>query len=115
MQLQKAQLLEQRKQIQSQMRAEKEELMAKFESIQRTGKIPQELKDKIGADRIDSLNNTRNNDTTNKSPQHTVNASTKPVKSTTKPVKSTVSPTKNNETGGNLTEKKNEVIKANDN
>lgn len=63
-QLQKQQLLEQRKVIQKQMLAQKEELMSKFESIQRTGKIPEELMEKLGKDRVDSLNNTKKNETT---------------------------------------------------
>lgn len=71
-QLQKQQLLEQRKIIQSQMRAQKEELMAKFENIQKTGKIPEELMEKLGKDRVDSLNNTRENKTIEKSPEKIV-------------------------------------------
>lgn len=62
-QMQKQQLLAQRQIIQSQMRAQKEELMAKFENIQRTGKIPEELMEKLGKDRVESLNNTRKNET----------------------------------------------------
>jgi len=62
-QIQKQQLLEQRKVIQSQMQKQKEELMAKFDSIQRTGKIPEELMEKLGRDRGDSRENTRKNDT----------------------------------------------------
>jgi len=61
-QIQKQQLLEQRKVIQSQMQKQKEELMAKFDSIQRTGKIPDELMEKLG-DRGQSRENTRKNDT----------------------------------------------------
>lgn len=56
--LEKMALLEQRKQIQATMHAEKEELMRKFEQIQKTGKIPPELADRIGKDKLDSLNNT---------------------------------------------------------
>lgn len=47
-------LLEQRKLIQSQMHAEKEELMKKFEQIQKTGKIPPELLEKMGRQQNDS-------------------------------------------------------------
>lgn len=56
-QIQKQELLEQRKVIQKQMLAEKEVLMSKFESIQRTGKIPEDLMEKLGHDRVQSLKN----------------------------------------------------------
>jgi len=56
-QIQKQELLEQRKVIQKQMLAEKEVLMSKFESIQRTGKIPDDLMEKLGHDRVQSLKN----------------------------------------------------------
>lgn len=112
-QLQKQQLLEQRKIIQSQMRAQKEELMAKFETIQRTGKIPEELMEKLGKDRVDSLNNTRNNNTTaERSPEKPVKKKEPvQVKSKPKPEKSV---DKTN-TANNMTEKKDAVIRANDN
>lgn len=85
-QLQKMALLEQRKIIQSQMRSEKEELMRKFEIIQKTGKIPPELVDKIGKDRLDSLNATQNN-TTTRSPDTTVKKKAKEVKKEVIPIK----------------------------
>jgi len=73
-QLEKSALLEQRKQIQAQMRSEKEELMRKFEVIQKTGKIPQDLVEKIGKDRLDSLNNTKV-DSSTLSPDNTLSKS----------------------------------------
>lgn len=76
-QLEKSALLEQRKQIQTQMRAEKEELMKKFDVIQKTGKIPPELMEKIGKDRLDSLNNTKNDGATEDYKDSTIK---KPVK-----------------------------------
>jgi len=72
-QQEKSALLEQRKQIQAQMRAEKDELMRKFEQIQKTGRIPPDLVEKIGKDRLDSLNNTRQEHTL--SPHTTINKS----------------------------------------
>lgn len=111
-QLQKQQLLEQRKIIQSQMRAQKEELMAKFENIQKTGKIPEELMEKLGKDRVDSLNNTRENKTIEKSPEKIVKKK-EPVqiKTKSKPEKS-VDKIKNS---NNMTDQKNSIIKSNDN
>jgi len=111
-QLQKQQLLEQRKIIQSQMRAQKEELMAKFENIQKTGKIPEELMEKLGKDRVDSLNNTRENKTIEKSPEKIVKKKELvQVKTKSKPEKS-VDKIKNS---NNMTDQKNSIIKSNDN
>jgi len=111
-QLQKQQLLEQRKIIQSQMRAQKEELMAKFENIQKTGKIPEELMEKLGKDRVDSLNNTRENKTIEKSPEKIVKKKEPvQVKTKSKPEKS-VDKIKNS---NNMTDQKNSIIKSNDN
>lgn len=111
-QLQKQQLLEQRKIIQSQMRAQKEELMAKFENIQKTGKIPEELMEKLGKDRVDSLNNTRENKTIKKSPEKIVKKKEPvQVKTKSKPEKS-VDKIKNS---NNMTDQKNSIIKSNDN
>lgn len=59
------------------MRAEKEELMKKFDVIQKTGKIPPELMEKIGKDRLDSLNNTKNDGATEDYKDSTIK---KPVK-----------------------------------
>lgn len=111
-QLQKQQLLEQRKIIQSQMRAQKEELMSKFENIQKTGKIPEELMEKLGKDRVDSLNNTRENKTIEKSPEKIVKKKEPvQVKAKSKPEKSVDRIHNSN----NMTDQKNSIIKSNDN
>jgi len=57
------------------MRAEKDELMRKFELIQKTGKIPPELADKIGKERLESLQNTGVNSSINPSPMQTIQKS----------------------------------------
>lgn len=111
-QLQKQQLLEQRKIIQSQMRAQKEELMSKFENIQKTGKIPEELMEKLGKDRVDSLNNTRENKTIEKSPEKIVKKKEPvQVKTKSKPEKSVDRIHNSN----NMTDQKNSIMKSNDN
>jgi len=80
-QLEKGALLEQRKVIQSQMRAEKDELMRKFEMIQKTGKIPPELADKIGKDRLESLQNTNIDSSHNNNTNNNNNTNSPPFKS----------------------------------
>lgn len=76
--LEKLALLEQRKQIQATMRHEKEDLMRKFEIIQKTGKIPPELLEKVGKDRLNDLNNSNINNTYEESPNTTKQEVVKP-------------------------------------
>lgn len=117
-QMQKQQLLAQRQIIQSQMRAQKEELMAKFENIQRTGKIPEELMEKLGKDRVESLNNTRKNETidsSEKSPEKPIKrkeVSTVQVNAKSKPEKSV---DKYNDAKNTTEQKSVALIKANEN
>jgi len=118
-QIQKHQLLEQRKVIQSQMRAQKDELMSQFEKIQKTGVIPDELMDKLGQDRVNSLNNTRKNESII-SHERSPDKRSKPQPSnvtasrTNKPEKSVDRAVKDHSISNNLTQQKNEMLKTND-
>jgi len=120
--LEKMALLEQRKQIQSQMRSEKEELMHKFEVIQKTGRIPPDLIDKIGKDRMESLNNTRQNNNHSLEMSPSPNVSIKKEQKAPKPLmpekpkqkQQLIQPRKENDTITSDVNKKNDVIKQND-